>query len=217
MTEPTALPGGLSELEFVEAYVRSALTKPQMAADAALRALVFAAESERAILAGLIGQELGEACRRLVAVYDALSDRTYSVARSLLRPLPGVPEWKTFIHHAAIFTPEQIVRQMSLGDDALQHARVLRGQPDLHLLTGLVAAAATGNSMLLIPGLGQRNVPDECWFAGVNGDGETFTASFGASETDAANLADLTADLSGIARGFLGSYLDARRGAGRRD
>jgi hypothetical protein len=217
MTQPTTFPGGLSELDFVEAYARSALVKPQMAADAALRALVFAAESERAILAGLIGQELAEACRRLVAVHHALSDRTYSIARSLLRPLPGVPEWKAFIHIAGTFTPEQLVRDMSLGDDALHHARNLRGQPDLHLLTGLVAAAETGNAMLLIPGLGRRNVPDECWFAGVSPEGEAFAASFGASEGDAANLADLTADLSGISRGFLGSYLAARRGAGRRD
>lgn len=217
MTEPTAFPGGLTELQFVDAYARSALTKPQMAADAALRALVFAAESERAILAGLIGQELAEACRRLVAVYQALSDRTYTIARSLLRPLPGVAEWQSFIHHVATFRPEQLVREMSLGDDALQYARTLREQPGLHLLTGLVAAAETGNSMLLIPGLGQRNVPDECWFAGVNDAGETFAASFGVSETDAANLADLTADLSGVARGFLNSYLDARHNAGRRD
>jgi hypothetical protein len=37
----------------------------------------------------------------------------------------------------------------------------------------------------------------------------------GALEQDAAALADLTADLSAIARGFLGAYLDARRIAGR--
>jgi hypothetical protein len=85
------------------------------------------------------------------------------------------------------------------------------------LLSGLVAAAATGNSMLLIPGLGQRNVPSECLFVGVDNDGAAFASSFGVSEGDAANLADLTADLSGIARGFLLSYLGARRGAGRRD
>lgn len=212
-----SFPGGLSELEFVEAYARSALRKPQMAADAALRTLVFAEAGDRAVLAGLIGQELGEACRRLVAVHFALANRTYSIARSLLRPLPGVAEWQAFVHQAGTFTPEQMLRELSLGEDALHHAENLRGQPDLALLTGLVAAAATGNSMLLIPGLGQRNVPGECLFAGVNSDGEVFSSSFGVSEGDAANLADLTADLSGIARGFLLSYLGARRGAGRRD
>ncbi|MCC7365897.1 MAG: hypothetical protein IT303_16145 [Dehalococcoidia bacterium] len=217
MTDPMSFPGGMSEIEFVDSYARSALRKPQMAADAALRALVFAEAGDRAVLAGLIGQELAEACRRLVAVHGALSDRRYSVGRSLLRPLPGVAEWRTFIQQAATFTPEQMVRELSLPEDALSYAKNLRGQPDLHLLEGLVAAAASGNSMLLIPSSGPRNVPSECWFAGLTAEGEAFAASFGVEEVDAANLADLTADLCGIARGFLNAYLGARRGAGRRD
>jgi len=213
---PTSFPGGLSELEFVEAYARSAVRKPQMAADAALSRLVFAEAGDRAILAGLIGQELAEACRRLVAVHAALSDRTYSIARSLLQPLPGVEEWKAFIHQAATFTPEQMLRELSLGEDALPWAQRLRAQPGLADLTGLVAAAASGNPMLLIPGIGQR-VPDECLFAGVDSQGEVYASSFSVSEGEAANLADLTADLCEIARGFLLSYLGARRSAGRRD
>jgi hypothetical protein len=213
----TAFPGGLSELEFVEAYSRSALRKPQMAADAALRTLVFSDAADRAILVGLIGQELAEACRRLVAVHRALSDRSVSVARSLLTPLPGVGEWKAFIHQAGTFTPEQMLRELHLGDAALDHARALRGQPDLAEFTGLVAAAETGNAMLLIPSLARQNVPDECWLAGVSADGEPVASSFGSSESDAATLADLVADLSGIARGFLSVYLFDRKNAGRRD
>jgi hypothetical protein len=42
-------------------------------------------------------------------------------------------------------------------------------------------------------------------------------ASLGSSESDAASLADLVADLSGIARGFLSVYLFNRRNAGRSD
>ena len=56
-------PGELNELDFVEAYARSALRKPEMAADAALRSLVFAEAGDRAILVGLIAQELGEVSR----------------------------------------------------------------------------------------------------------------------------------------------------------
>ncbi len=213
---PSTYPGNMGELEFVEAYAKSAVRKPQMAADAALGRLVFAELADRAILAGLIAQELAEACRRLVAVWNALSDRRYPVARSLLRPLPGVEEWRTFIHQAATFTPEQTVRELSLDGDALDHARALRAQPDLAELTGLVAAAETGNPMLLIPGLDRRQVPDQCWLAGVNAAGEPVASSFGTSEADATTLADVTADLCGIARGFLMSYVDARRSAGRR-
>jgi hypothetical protein len=210
-------PGNLRELEFVDAYCRSSLRKPQMAADAALRALVFSDAADRAILVGLIAQELAESCRRLVAVHGALSDRRYSIARSLIKPLPGANEWREFVHQAGTFTPEQMCRELSLGDDAIDHCRNLRSQPDLAELTGLVTAVEAGNGMLLVPDMDRRNVPIECWLAGVDDEGTPTAASFGSSERDAANLADLTADLSSIARGFLEVYLGNRRSAGRRD
>jgi len=216
MAEAT-FPGGLSELDFVDAYRRSALKKPQMAADAALRTLVFSDAADRAILVGLIAQELAESCRRLAAVHRALSDRTVNVARSLLKPLPGVAEWRTFAHQAATFTPEQMLRELSLGDEALDFVNNLRGQPDLVDLEGLVAAAETGNAMLLIPGLDRRHVPEECWLAGVDAKGTPIASSFGSSEADAASLADLVADLSAIARGLLEVYLGNRRDAGKVD
>ena len=209
-------PGDLSELDFVESYARFAMRKPEKAADAALRNLVFAESGDRAILTGLIGLELAEACRRLVAVYDALADRTYPIAKSLLRPLPGVEEWRVFVHRAATFTPEQTLRELSLGDAALDHARNLRAQPSLPDLEGLVAAASSGNPMLLAPAHGNRNIVEECWYSGVDANGDPFAISFGASEGDAANLADLTGDLCAIGRGFLGVYLESRRGAGWR-
>lgn len=210
-------PGGLAELDFVEAYARSALRKPEVAADAALGRLVFAEAGDRAILAGLIAQELAEACRRLVAVYTALSDRAYPVAKVLLRPLPGADAWRDFIQLAATITPEQMLRTLYLGEDALPAARLLRSQPELGELTGLVEAAETGNAMLLIPDLGRRRIAESCWFAAVGPSGEPMASSFGAEESSAVTLADLTADLAGIARGFLLSYVGARRDAGRRD
>ncbi|MGE3075225.1 MAG: hypothetical protein AB7N24_15830 [Dehalococcoidia bacterium] len=216
MTSPAAsFPGNMAELDFVEAYAKSALRKPQMAADAALRALVFSESGDRAILAGLIAQELAEACRRLVAVYDALADRTHSVARSLLKPLPGQAQWMQFIQRAATISPEQMLRELNIGNDALEAAQLLRSQPELGELAGLVAAAETGNPMLLIPDLARRHVAEEVWLAGVNADGEPIASSFGAEEGDATTLADITADISTIARDFLMSYLNARRGAGR--
>ena len=212
----TGFPGGLTELDFVELYWRSALRKPQMAADAALRSLVFAESGERAILAGLIGHELAEACRRLTAVHGALSDRRYSIARTLLRPLPGVPEWRELVRQAGTFTPAQMLRELSLDGAAIDYATRLRSQPDLAGLEGLIAAAATGNAMLLVQGLGGRVVPKECWLAAVDAEGTPIAAGFGASEQDAAALADVTAELCAIARGFLGVYLQSRRTAGWR-
>ena len=213
MTHP--FPGGLSELEFVESYCRTALKKPQMAADSALRALVFSDSAGRALLTGLIASELVEACRRLVAVHTALSDRRFSIAQTLLRPLPGAAEWAAFVHQAGTFTPKQMLRELSLGEDALEHAEHLRSQPALADFTAMVSAAETGNAMLLTPN--GRNVADQCWLGGVDSNGESVASSFGTSESEATTLADVTADLSAIARGFLGTYLGHRLSAGRRD
>lgn len=215
MTQP-AFPAGMSELEFVAAYARSALRKPQVAADAALRSLVFADLSERPVLAGLIACELADACRRLTAVYRALSDRRYSIARSLMKPLPGVIEWKQLVHEAATFTPEQILRELSLGEEALAQARMLRAEPALADLNQLVAIAELGNPLLLVPA-SSRELPDEVRVAGVESEGETWMTAFATDEGSAAVLTDLTADLCGIGQGFLESYLHARRTAGRRD
>lgn len=205
-------PGGLRELDFVEAYLRGALRKPQVVADSLLRSLVLAGQSDRLILSGLLAEQLAEACRRMVAVYEALSDRRYPVARTLAGPLPGFERWQGFIQVAATFTPEQMLRELSLGDDALPAARNLRAQPDLAAVSDIVASAAGGGGMVLIP----PGREAECWYAS-GGPGLPIASSLGTDESDAASLADLTADLCGIARGFLGSYLDARRGAGRRE
>jgi hypothetical protein len=216
MSSPAvSFPGNMTELDFVEAYAKSALRKPQMAADAARRTLVFSESGDRAILVGLIAQELAEAARRLVAVYQSLSDRTLSVARSLLKPLPGQAAWMEFVQRAATISPEQMLRELSIGNDALEAAQLLRSQPELGELGGLVAAAETGNPMLLIPDLARRHVAEEIWLAGVDVDGGPIASSFGASEGDATTLADITADISTNARDFLMSYLNARRGAGR--
>lgn len=207
----------MSELDFVEAYCYAALRKPSAAADSALRALVFADTADRPLLVGLIAQELTEAALRLVAVFEALSDRRYTIARSLMRPLPGVDEWKSFVHYAGTFSPEQMVRELHLGDEALPYAETLRSQPNLADYTGLISAAAARNGMLLVPRPARHPRPTECWFAGVGQDGEMMAASFEASEHHAAGLADVTGDLSDIAFGFLRSYLGTRRNAGRRE
>lgn len=215
MTQP-GFPGGLSELEFVEAYCAAAVLKPSAAADAALHALVFADTIDRPLLVGAIAHELTEAALRLVAVFEALSDRRYSVGRSLMKPLPGIEQWSSFIQYAAIFSPEQMVRELSLGDDALPYAESLRGQSNLADYTGLIAAAAARNGILLIPQSQRYPGPTECWYAGLDADGEPTAASFETSEHHAAGLADVTGDLTNIAHGFLSCYLATRRSTARR-
>jgi hypothetical protein len=212
MTTMHAYPGGLSEMEFLDTYQRSVLRKPQVVADALLKTILHADARDRALLTAAIAVELAESCRRLCAVYMALNDRRYAISRSLLKPLPGIDDWRTFAQAAASMNPEQMVWNLSLPDSALDHAKRLRAQPDLGELSDLVAAAAGSAGMAMVPARG-----NEAWFGGLDEAGEPIAASLPVSETDAAGLADITADVSEIARGFLAAYLGARASAGRRE
>jgi hypothetical protein len=214
---PDSYPGGLSELEFVSAYHASALRKPSVVADSVLRALVLSGQGDRSMLSGLIAEQLAEACRRLAAVYHALSDRTYSVARSLMQPLPGAGEWVAFAQAAASFTPEQMLRELSLPESALDAARKLRSLDNLGVLEPYVAAAEVGALMFLVAPTASARPASHGWLAGADAEGNPVAIEVLFEEGQAAALADLTSDLTGIARSFLGAYLDARRGAGRRE
>lgn len=214
--QPTDFPGGLSEIDFVDAYRQSALRKPQVVADSALRSIVLAGQSDRILISAVIAEQLAEACRRLNAVWLALSNRTHTVGRSLLSPLPGAAEWRTFAQQAGTLTAEQILRELSIGEDGLEAAQRLRSQADLGGLADLVEAAEGDTPMVLVPGLDNGRMPAELWLAGTNRAGQMVAASIAADEGEAATLADLTADMCSIARGFLGAYVGSRRSAGRR-
>ncbi len=206
----------MTELEVVEAYWSSALRKPSVVADSALRALVLAGQSERYSLSGLIAEQVSEACRRLAAVYLALGDRRHPVAQTLFGPLPGATEWLAFAQDAGVMTPEQMIRYLSLDESALEIAQRLRGMENLGALDAYVAAAEGGSAMFLVPAGGARG-PRSAWLAGQSVSGELVAVEVLLDEGQAAAMADLTADLCAIARGLLGSYLDARRTAGRRE
>ncbi len=208
-------PGGLSELDFVDAYQRTVLRKPQVIADAILKTLLHADAFDRALLSGAVAVELAESCRRLAAVHLALADRRYPIARSLMQPLPSADQWREFAQQAATFTPEQMLRELNLPDSALESAKLLREQPDLGGLADLVEAAELGSGMVIVP-VSERSMPVEAWLAGRTADGQGVASAVPVSESDTATLADITADMVSIARGFLGGYLSARRTAGRR-
>lgn len=214
--QPT-YPGGLSELGFVEAYYSSALRKPSVVADSVLRALVLAGQNERFALSGLIAEQLAEACRRLAAVYGALSNRTHPVARTLMQPLPASAEWMAFAQDAGTLTPDQMLRHLSLGDGAFDAAMKLRSLDNLGALQPYVAAAEVGGLMFLMPPSSANLSPRFGWLAGADVSGHPVAIEVLLDEHEAAALADLTSDLAAIARAFLGTYLDARRGAGRHE
>jgi hypothetical protein len=196
-------PGGIDEVRFVDAYRETTLRKPQAVADIALRGSTTAGAADRLLLTGLIAEQLAESCRRLTAVYMALDDRTLPVGRRLMEPLPGLADWRRFV---------QMLRRMGISDEAMERAIQLRGQGDLIWIEPLIAAAESGNVTLLAFSSGHGGPAAEAFLGGAN-DAERTRLT----EDDAATLADLTAEMVSIARGFLGAYVGGRRSAGRRD
>lgn len=210
---PDSYPGRLSELGFLEAYHQSALRKPQVVADSALRAIVLASAGDRMHLVAVVAEQLAEAARRLAHVAMALADRRYPVARMLAGPLPDAAAWLDFAHTAATLAPEQMLRHLSVGESALESAERLRSQQALEDLVPLIRAAESGPPMLLAPQQHGRSATTFLLLGPASEQGAP--QPFGMTEDDAGVLADLAADLSSIARGFLGAYLESRRTAGR--
>ena len=202
-----AFPGGLSEIEFLDAYEATALRKPQVAADAALKALPFALPNDRASLTAMIVEQFVEAGRRLTAVYTGLEERRRAIARALLDPLPSLDEWHAFAQTAGTIEPETTIRVLAIDESAMPSAELLRAQGDLGPLSDLVFAVTSPAAMVLAP----SHERDRVWIVG--GDAEGLSAfSIEVSEDEAARLADVTADLSSIARGFLSAYIRTRAG-----
>lgn len=203
--------GGMGDIAFLEAYHQSVLRKPQVVADALLRATVTSGQDDRLLVMAGLAFELAEACRRLVVVRAALADRWLPVADAVGAELPGVEAWRTFATWAGSTTPEAMLRELALGEDARESAERLRSQPDLGWVTPLIAGAETGDLPIVLRD--RDRGPDATVVVGrANGEGGP---AISLGEGDAATLADMTADMVSIARGFLGSYLAARREAGR--
>jgi hypothetical protein len=110
-----------------------------------------------------------------------------------------------------------MLRELSLPESALDAAAKLRSLDNLGALEPYVAAAEIGALMFLVAPTASARAASHGWLAGVDASGNPVAIEVLFDEGQAAALADLTSDLSGIARAFLGAYLDARRGAGRRE
>ena len=202
---------GLDELAFVEAYERTVLSKPQMVADAALKALAFAPPSERPALVALLAEQLTEAALRLTAVFEALDDRSRPVADRLRGPLPRAEAWMALAQLAATATPEGLTRRLALDEEAVEKAAQLRSLPLPEWLPALIEATRAPDSLALPAPI------DQLAIAGASVAGERLEVRLAAGEEATVAMADLIADLCAVARGFLGAYLRARRSPGRRE
>ena len=206
----TSYVAGLTEIRFLEEYERTVLSKPQMVADAALKALAFAPPYERPALVGMLAEQLVEAALRLTAVFEALDDRRVSIAEHLRGPLPGVEAWEALAQLAATAEPEGVVRRLALDEGAVESATQLRGLPIPEWLPALIEASTAADSLAMPAPIDQLAV------TGTNAEGERLEVRLAAGENDTVAMADLIADLCSVARGFLGAYLRARRSLGQR-
>ncbi len=206
----SAYVAGLGEIAFLEEYERSVLSKPQMVADAALKALAFAPPYERPALVGMLASQLVEAALRLTAVFEALDDRRFPVADSLRGPLPGAAAWVALAQLAGTAEPEGVVRRLALDDGAVESAAQLRGLPVPEWLPALIEATGAPDSLAMPAPIDQLAV------TGTNGQGERVEVRLAAGEEATVAMADLVADLCSVARGLLGAYLRARRSMGQR-
>ncbi len=201
---------GLTELRFLEEYERSALSKPQMVADAALKALAFAPPYERPALVGMLAEQLVEAALRLTAVFEALDDRRFSIAQQLRGPLPGADGWVALAQLSGTAEPEGVVRRLALDEGAVESAAQLRGLPVPEWLPALIEATTAADSLAMPAPI------DQLAITGTNAEGVRLEVRLAAGENDTVAMADLVADLCSVARGFLGAYLRARKSMGQR-
>lgn len=206
----TSYVDGLTEIRFLEEYERTVLSKPQMVADAALKALAFAPPYERPALVGMLAEQLVEAALRLTAVFEALDDRRFPIARQLRGPLPGAAGWVALAQLSGTAEPEGVVRRLALDEGAVESAAQLRGLPVPEWLPALIEATTAADSLAMPAPI------DQLAIAGTNAEGERLEVRLAAGENDTVAMADLVADLCSVARGLLGAYLRARRSMGSR-
>jgi hypothetical protein len=150
----------MSELGFVEAYAKAAVRKPQMAADAALRALVFSESGDRAILAGLIAQEPRPAAGSSPST-GALRLHPQRGGRCSARfPACLMGRLRSAGRHDF---SEQMLRELAIGEMP-SRPQLLHG-PNREL-SRLVAAGS--RQPHAHPGPRPPQVAEECWLAGVD-------------------------------------------------
>ena len=209
----SALPGGLSEAEFLRAYEATALRKPQVVADNVLTGIFLADAAYRPALTALLVQEAIESARRLNAVWIALTDRTRTVARRLAGPLPDAGDWTRFAVDVALAAerPGALLEAMAIDSSALKSAE------ELVAFSGLASFAAPMRvfeagppTVTTTPAASGRT--SGLLLSNVDTSGAAVEARLSIADDHIIALGDAAADFATWARDFLGAYIDARGG-----
>ena len=210
-----ALPGGMSEAEFLRAYATTALRKPQIVADNVLTGIFLADAVYRPALTALLVQEAIEAARRLVHVWSALVDRTQPVAWSLARPLPGAEVWTRFAADVALAAdrPAALLEAMHIDGSALESAEELAAFPGLaSFATPMRAFEAGPPTVSTLPGAG--GAAPSLLLSNLDAAGAPVEARLPLEDDHIIALGDAAGDFATWARDFLGAYIEGRRAGG---
>ena len=156
--------------------------------------------SDRPALVSVLVVQVVEASLRLVAVNNALADRSESVAVNLTKSLPSQSDWEEFVQFAGNLDPIQVLAHLNVGEEALPSAELLCSQNEFSVISQLISVVDSGE-VVFIPQRDNANVVFSL-------DGNMISVS--TDELEVVSLADLTANLSFIAKGFLLAYMQAR-------
>ena len=195
-----------ADLTFLRAYDTSTLRRIEVVSDALLERIFRADDSHRGVLAAQLIAELSEAAQRLVAVCNALRERSTPVARALVAPLPGSDEWRTFAEAVFEAHPPTLVRAMGLDETALDSADELASVTDLIRHAEVIRVHESGPPVAILePGdtlrlrlIGHDRTGVRCEF------------SIALSEARVVGLADATGHLVALARDFLLTHIELR-------
>ncbi|MDA0350656.1 MAG: hypothetical protein O3A10_00410 [Chloroflexi bacterium] len=195
-----------SELAFLRAYDDATLRRIETVSDAILERIFRTEDRHRAVLAAQLLTELAEAAQRLVAVCNALRDRSIPVGRALLKPLPTSEDWRTFAEAVFEAHPGDLARAMGLDETAIDSAAELASVTDLARHADIIRVHEGGPPIALL----EPGDPPLLRLVGHDRGGERQEFTIVLSEPRVIALADATGHLVALARDFLLTHIELR-------
>lgn len=203
------------EMAFLRNYESVTLRKPQIVADNVLTGIFLADSTYRTALAALLLQESVEAVRRLAAVWGALADRREPPARRLRRPLPDASAVRAMAEVIGMTEEARaVLSHLGLGEEAIESAEEMLSFGGLSWFAEAVRCAESGPPDLTVVPPEEAGAPAVLRWSGYDHSGKPVHIEVALEDSQVIALGDATADFVTWAREFLGSYVDARAGAG---